>query len=97
MTDTKTQSPAQVRARLTRSLTAVATRVDKLKTDTKEAQGDLDKLVLEGKNAGFKYRELAEITGRSVAWVQATLTRGGYKATKGPRSKSETASEAPAA
>jgi len=90
----KTPTPAQTRDRLKRGLAALAGRVDKLKADTKEAQADLDKLVLEGKNSGLKYRELAEITGRSVAWVQATLTRGGYKATKGPRSKAADADAA---
>jgi hypothetical protein len=85
---------AQTRDRLKRSLTATAGKIDKLKADAAEAKTVLDALVLEGKTAGFKYRELSEITGRSIAWVQASLVRSGYVATKGPRTKAKTAEDA---
>lgn len=83
MTDTQTKpkpapSDAQRRVRLERSMQATARKVDEHRGKAKDLQKDLDEQVLEARKLGVHYRSIAELTGRSVAWVQASLARSGY-------------------
>lgn len=93
-TPTKTtgQSDAQRRARLERSIQATAKKLDGHRKSAKELQDQLDQMVLEAKGLNVRYRTIADLTGRSVAWVQAALIRAGHvpdkdktKKTKGER------------
>lgn len=69
--------------------TRAETAVVKLKDDAKEMavlkkqvaklQTKFDGDVLKARNAGLKYREIAEAADKSVAWVQATLIRAGHQ------------------
>lgn len=50
------------------------------KYNTKTAEADhlrvqLDELVLAARDAGGKFREIASLASRSVAWVQGSLER----------------------
>lgn len=59
-------------------------RLDELRRLTSTIQTDLDKAVVDARLSGVKYRDIAAFAGRSVAWVQGALQRGGYE-TRGSR------------
>ena len=51
------------------------TRLADAKTSRDASFSQLDQLVLESRLAGATFREIAEATGMSVAWVQQALWR----------------------
>lgn len=78
-------------------VTEVASKIDALKREVSDGQRDLDEVVLDAKVNGAKYREIASAAGRSVAWVQATLNRLGYKGVRKLKREAEAAAAAAAA
>lgn len=78
-------------------VTEVASEIDTLKADVSDKQRALDTVVLDAKTNGAKYREIASAAGRSVAWVQATLNRLGYKGVRKLKREAEEAAAAAAA
>lgn len=72
-------------------VTEIASKIDGLKAEVSTSQKELDGVVLDAKENGAKYREIASAAGRSVAWVQATLNRLGYKGVRKLKREAEAA------
>jgi cyanate lyase len=62
-----------------RPVEVAAGRFHKLRLQTTEQRAELDDMIFRAKNSGATYKELAEAAGLSVAWVQSSLLRSGYK------------------
>lgn len=51
------------------------TTLEKAKQERDEAFTALDQAVLEARQSGATFREIAEVTGMSIPWVQQALHR----------------------
>ena len=60
---------------LLRELTERAGHLDDLRKEEADVQRVIDRLVVTARSYGLRYRDIAVATGRSVAWVQASLVR----------------------
>lgn len=65
-----------------------AARVDEARADLRKKQEACDAVVADAVNEGYRFREVAESTGRSVSWVQAAIVRhAGKTGERAKRSK----------
>jgi len=55
------------------------TNITKLERDVDSAKGRLVKAAMTAKNNGATLKEIAEITGYSIGWVQQALVSIGYE------------------
>lgn len=69
----------------TKQANAVKRLADRYNTRTTEVDSlreELDKVVLDAREAGGTFREIAALANRSVAWVQGSLQRSQSKGSK---------------
>ena len=52
-----------------------AAELDATKIMVEKLSREIDRMVVDARLAGYRYRDLAVAAGRSVAWVQASLVR----------------------
>lgn len=77
-TDTEVRDERVVRTRL-RAVTAGAARLRKAKEAARKVRDEQDALILQAREEGATYREIASAAGVSTAWVQSALERSGYE------------------
>ena len=56
-----------------------AKKLDDLLARADTARDELDQRVLAARETGAKYREIADASNRSTAWVQTAMERTGYR------------------
>jgi len=71
MADTK----SNLTAKQARTLKVLAGKYNTKTAEADALRSQLDVLVFEARNEGGKFREIANIADRSVAWVQGSLER----------------------
>lgn len=65
----------------------LATRFHKKKSETQTVRDSLDDAIRAAKESGCTYRDIASSSGLSIAWIQSSLYRAGYKASATHRSE----------
>lgn len=59
---------------------SLASKYNTYMSKADELRASLDELVLQARNAGGTFREIAALADRSVAWVQGSLERSKNRA-----------------
>ena len=72
--------PADDAAELLDEVATKASQLNVVREQAEQMQLELDQLVVRSRTAGLRYREIAIASGRSVAWVQASLIRSETRA-----------------
>jgi CHASE3 domain sensor protein len=73
---------AALPAKQANALKQWADKYNKQTNEVDTTREKLDKVVLDARNAGGTFREIAALANRSVAWVQGSLQRSQNKASK---------------
>jgi hypothetical protein len=55
------------------------TRYAKTRNDVLQSRGQLDAAILDARQTGASYKDIAAAAGVSVSWVQTSLGRSGYQ------------------